>query len=95
MITISTEPTSQFGRYYDVSTVLHIHSLLKTVNTMKTLSILSYVIGSILLIISCFTSGVAATWWFGGIAVVFLVGGCIFQFQANKGNPSSYLHRHY
>ncbi|MBD5284412.1 MAG: hypothetical protein HDS31_07420 [Bacteroides sp.] len=60
---------------------------------MKTLSILAYVIGSILLIISCFTSGVAATWWLGGIAVVFLIAGCIFQFQANKHNSSAYLHR--
>ena len=62
---------------------------------MKTLSIISYVIGSILLIISCFTNGVTATWWFGGTAVLFLIGGCVFQFQANKNNSSSYIHRHY
>lgn len=62
---------------------------------MKTLSIISYAIGSILLIISCFTTSVAATWWFGGIAVLFLIGGCIFQFQANKNNTSGYIHRHY
>ncbi len=61
---------------------------------MKTLSIISYVIGSILLIISCFTTGVAATWWLGSIAVVFLIGGCIFQFQANKNNAGDYLRRH-
>lgn len=60
---------------------------------MKTLSIICYVIGSIFLIISCFTSGVSATWWLGGIAVVFLVGGCIFQFQANKRGPSIYSRR--
>lgn len=51
---------------------------------MKALSIISYIIGSILLIISCFTTGVAVTWWIGGIAVLFLIFGCIFQFNANK-----------
>ncbi len=57
---------------------------------MKTLSIISYIVGSILLIISCFTTGVAATWWVGGIAVLFLVLGCIFQFNNNKNQ--SYIH---
>lgn len=57
---------------------------------MKTLSILSYVIGSILLIASCFTVGVTLTWWLGGAAVVFLVLGCIFQFNLSKNN--TYLH---
>lgn len=57
---------------------------------MKALSIICYVIGSILLIISCFTSGVALTWWLGGIAVVFLIAGCVFQFNATK--KSSFLH---
>lgn len=51
---------------------------------MKTLSIICYVIGSILLIVSCFTTGVTVTWWLGGIAVVFLIAGCVCQFQANK-----------
>lgn len=51
---------------------------------MKTFSIICYVIGSILLIISCFTTGVAVTWWLGGIAVVFLIVGCICQYQASK-----------
>lgn len=51
---------------------------------MKTLSIIFYVIGSILLIISCFTTSVTATWWLGGIAVVSLIAGCVCQFQANK-----------
>lgn len=59
---------------------------------MKTLSIICYVIGSILLIVSCFTTSVAATWWLGGIAVVFLIGGCIFQF--NSSRPSEYIHHH-
>ncbi len=40
---------------------------------MKTLSIISYLIGSILLIVSCFTTAVATTWWVGGIAVLFLI----------------------
>lgn len=51
---------------------------------MKTLSIICYVIGSILLIVSCFVSSVAATWWLGGIAVVFLIVGCIFQYNSSK-----------
>ncbi len=57
---------------------------------MKTLSIISYIIGSILLIISCFTTGVAATWWLGGLAVAFLILGCIFQFNNNK--TKDYIH---
>lgn len=59
---------------------------------MKTLSVIFYIIGSLLLIISCFTTGVALTWWLGGIAVVCLIAGCIFQFNANKHN--SYIHHH-
>ena len=51
---------------------------------MKTLSIICYVIGSILLIVSCFVSSVAATWWLGGIAVLFLIVGCIFQYNSSK-----------
>lgn len=58
---------------------------------MKTLSIIFYVIGSILLITSCFTVSVAVTWWLGGIAVVFLVVGCIFQFNLNR---KKYYGRH-
>lgn len=51
---------------------------------MKTLSILSYIIGSVLLIISCFTTGIALTWWLGGVAVLFLILGCVFQFNSVK-----------
>ena len=51
---------------------------------MKTLSIICYVIGSILLIISCFISSLTATWWLGGIAVVLLIAGCLFQYNSNK-----------
>ncbi len=51
---------------------------------MKTWSIILYVIGSILLVISCFTTGVAATWWFGGSAVVALIVGCILQYNAER-----------
>ncbi len=60
---------------------------------MKTLSIITYIIGSILLIISCFTVSVAATWWTGGIALLFLILGCIFQFNANK--QTDYLRHHH
>lgn len=62
---------------------------------MKTLSVVSYVIGSILLIVSCFTTGVALTWWLGGIAVVFLVLGCIFQFNTNKHKDFLQHHHDY
>ncbi len=51
---------------------------------MKTLSIICYVIGSIMLIVSCFVSSVAATWWLGGIAVVLLIAGCVFQYNSSK-----------
>ncbi|MBD5419554.1 MAG: hypothetical protein HDR48_05925 [Bacteroides sp.] len=53
---------------------------------MKALSILFYVIGSILLIISCFVTSVSATWWLGGSAVLALIIGCIFQFNVNRVN---------
>lgn len=53
---------------------------------MKALSIIFYIIGSVLLIISCFTSGVTVTWILGGIAVVALILGCVFQFNTHKNN---------
>lgn len=53
---------------------------------MKTLSVLSYIIGSILLIVSCFTTGITATWILGGIAVLFLILGCVFQFNSHNRN---------
>lgn len=59
---------------------------------MKILSIISYIVGFILLIISCFTTAVATTWWIGGIAVVFLILGCVFQFNSTK-NRSFINHR--
>ncbi|MCM1377615.1 MAG: hypothetical protein NC097_00495 [Clostridium sp.] len=58
---------------------------------MKTLSIILYAIGAILLIASCFTASVATTWWLGGISVAFLIAGCICQYNANMHN---YIHRH-
>jgi len=48
---------------------------------MKALSVIFYAIGAILLIISCFTSGVAVTWWLGGSAVAALILGCVFQYR--------------
>lgn len=56
---------------------------------MKTLSIIFYIIGSILLIVSCFVNSYAATWWIGGIAVIFLIGGCVFQFTAKNNRRIS------
>ena len=40
---------------------------------MKTLSIIFYIVGSLLLIASCFTKGVTITWVLGGEAVVCLI----------------------
>lgn len=51
---------------------------------MKVLSILSYVIGSLLLIISCLTASVSATWVISGMAMVLLVAGCVFQYAVSK-----------
>ena len=53
---------------------------------MKTLSILTYAVGFILLLVSCFTTGVTLTWWMGGLAVLFLILGCIFQFNSMRHN---------
>ena len=39
---------------------------------MKTLSIIFYIIGSILLIVSCFTTSISVTWWLGGSLLYFL-----------------------
>lgn len=61
---------------------------------MKALSILFYAIGCILLLISCFTASVATTWWLGGFAVVALIIGCVFQFNANSYN-SDYIFTHH
>lgn len=51
---------------------------------MKTLAVIFYIIGCGLLIASCFTSGVALTWWLGGGAVVALIAGCIFQYNSSS-----------
>lgn len=53
---------------------------------MKTLSIIFYTIGAILLIVSCFVTSVSATWWLGGSAVVALILGCVFQFNVSRHN---------
>ncbi|MBD5370105.1 MAG: hypothetical protein HDR80_03020 [Bacteroides sp.] len=53
---------------------------------MKTLSILFYTLGAVLLLISCFVTSIASTWWLGGSAVVALILGCIFQFNVNRAN---------
>ena len=54
---------------------------------MKTLAIIFYIIGSGLLIASCFTTGVALTWWLGGFAVGSLIAGCVCQYNSSgRGN---------
>lgn len=60
---------------------------------MKTLSIIFYIIGSVLLIASCFTASVAVTWWLGGIALVFLIAGCVFQFNSSR-RDSRFVNHH-
>lgn len=57
---------------------------------MKALSIISYIIGAILLIISCFTTGISATWWMGGLALLFLILGCVFQYNASRSHMLSH-----
>lgn len=59
---------------------------------MKTLSILCYIIGSGLLIASCFTTGVAVTWALGGAAVLVLILGCVFQFNSNNTHHDDHIH---
>ena len=54
---------------------------------MKTLAVIFYIIGCGLLIASCFTTGIALTWWLGGFAVASLIAGCVFQYNAsNRGS---------
>lgn len=62
---------------------------------MKTLSIISYVIGGILLLVSCFTTSVAATWWLGGIAVAALIVGCVAQFRYKKNEVNDMIGTHH
>lgn len=58
---------------------------------MKILSIILYIIGSAFLIVSCFLNNENATWWTGGIALILLVLGCVFQFFGiNKNKKSDY-----
>lgn len=57
---------------------------------MKTLSIISYIIGSGLLIASCFTTGLTLTWILGGVAVLCLILGCVFQFNSTKAHHHIY-----
>jgi hypothetical protein len=61
---------------------------------MKILSIIFYIIGSALLIASCFTTSVSVTWWLGGFAVAALIAGCVCQFNANHDNQQYNLHHH-
>lgn len=70
---------------------LSIHSFCKiyyvslfNFDIMKALSIIFYTIGAGLLVASCFTTGMAVTWWLGGAAIVLLIIGCILQFSVKK-----------
>lgn len=60
---------------------------------MRTLSVIFYVAGSALLIASCFTPSVSLTWWFGVVAVAFLIVGCVLQFNFKK--TPHYVDRHH
>ena len=55
---------------------------------MKTFALISYFLGIMLLTISCFTTGIATTWWLGGCSVAFLAICCILQYQVSKHNES-------
>lgn len=59
---------------------------------MKTLSIIFYVLGSVLLIASCFTTGVTLTWVLGGVAVACLILGCVFQFNTHNKRAVHHFH---
>lgn len=59
---------------------------------MKTLSIICYIIGSGMLIASCFTTGITLTWVLGGVAVLFLVLGCVFQFYTHNRSAAHHFH---
>lgn len=58
---------------------------------MKTLSILFYALGSILLVTSCFVTNISADWWLGGAAVAALIIGCVCQFNVNRSNQYHHL----
>ncbi|MBD5304158.1 MAG: hypothetical protein K2G53_09095 [Muribaculaceae bacterium] len=51
---------------------------------MKTAAIITYLIGSILLILSCLTVSATATWCLSGISMAILLTGCIFQFAGSR-----------
>lgn len=51
---------------------------------MKTLSIIFYIVGAILLTISCFTPDATMMWWFGGASVVSFIVGCVCQYYVTK-----------
>lgn len=59
---------------------------------MKTLSIIAYVVGSILLIACCFTTGITLTWCVGGAAVIFLIIGCVMQFNSKTSQSRAGEH---
>lgn len=61
---------------------------------MKTLAIISYAIGCILLLVTCFTTSITATWWLGIIAIITLIAGCIFQYNSNHQGQNHYRHTH-
>ena len=58
---------------------------------MKALSIIFYAIGAGLLVASCFTTGMAVTWWLGGAAIVLIIIGCILQFSIKKQEVDSLI----
>lgn len=60
---------------------------------MKIMSIIFYIVGSILFIFSCFTTSVTATWWLGGSAVVALIIGCVFQFLTHSHDTMHHAQR--
>lgn len=58
---------------------------------MKALAVICYIIGACLLVVSCFSTGVAITWWLGGAAVILLILGCIFLFNQKKRDVNNLI----
>lgn len=51
---------------------------------MKSLSIISYTTGGLILLISCFTTGLVATWITSCMGLAILIFGCVTQILASS-----------
>lgn len=60
---------------------------------MKTVSIIAYIAGTLLLMTTCFLTNVALLWWISAIAALLLVVGCVLQFNYRRVPAHSYVRR--